>query len=60
MAADISRSMGVVPSLIPKGRGIFDVAVDGEIVYSKYETGTFPDNDQLVSLLLSIHGERGK
>jgi selT/selW/selH-like putative selenoprotein len=50
--------MGVEPSLIPKGRGIFDVAVDDEIVYSKYETGTFPDNDQLVNLLLSIHGER--
>jgi selT/selW/selH-like putative selenoprotein len=50
--------MGVEPSLIPKGRGIFDVAVDGEIVYSKYETGTFPDNDQLVNLLLSIDAER--
>jgi selT/selW/selH-like putative selenoprotein len=50
--------MGVKPSLIPKGRGIFDVAVDDEIVYSKYETGTFPDNDQLVNLLLSIDAER--
>jgi selT/selW/selH-like putative selenoprotein len=38
--------------LIPKGRGIFDVMVNNNLVYSKFETGQFPDNDQLVSLLL--------
>ena len=56
MAAKIKESLGVEPGLIPEGRGIFDVVVDGKLMYSKYETGTFPDNDQLVGLLLSNHG----
>ena len=56
MAAKIKESLGVEPRLIPEGRGIFDVVVDGNLMYSKFETGTFPDNDQLVGLLLSDHG----
>ena len=52
MAAKIKDSLGVEPMLIPKGRGIFDVMVNNNLVYSKFETGQFPDNDQLVSLLL--------
>ena len=59
MAAKIKEALGVEPRLIPEGRGIFDVAVDGNLVYSKFETGTFPDDDQLVSLLLSDRGEQG-
>ena len=53
MAARIEEALGIEASLIPEGRGVFDVAVDGCLVYSKYETGKFPDNDQLVGLLLS-------
>jgi selT/selW/selH-like putative selenoprotein len=58
LAAKIKEALAVEPVLIPEGRGIFDVLVDGNLVYSKFETGTFPDNDQLVSLLLSDHGEK--
>ena len=56
MAVKIKESLGVEPRLIPAGRGIFDVEVDGKLIYSKFETGTFPDNDQLVGLLLPEHG----
>ena len=52
MAVKIKESLGVEPRLIPAGRGIFDVEVDGKLIYSKFETGTFPDNDELVGLLL--------
>jgi selT/selW/selH-like putative selenoprotein len=32
-----------------KGRGgIFDVKVDGKLVYSKHATGTFPEHDPLI------------
>jgi selT/selW/selH-like putative selenoprotein len=57
LAATIEAALGVAPELIPQGRGIFDVAVDGKLVYSKFETGVFPDNDQLVASLLSNHGK---
>ncbi len=56
MAAKIKEALGVEPRLIPEGRGIFDVVVNGNLVYSKFETGHFPDNDQLVALLLSEQG----
>ena len=29
---------GVEPKLIEGGKGIFDVKVDGRLIYSKYET----------------------
>ncbi|MDE3262311.1 MAG: Rdx family protein [Acidobacteriota bacterium] len=36
------------PELIEGGKGIFDVAVDGDLVYSKYDTGRFPENDEIL------------
>jgi selT/selW/selH-like putative selenoprotein len=38
--------------LIEGGGGIFDVQVDGECVYSKHQTGTFPDQNALIEELL--------
>jgi predicted Rdx family selenoprotein len=48
--------LGIDAILIPQGRGVFDVVVDDRLVYSKYETGVFPDNEILVGLLLSEAG----
>jgi len=31
--------------------GVFDVLADGELLYSKHRTGTFPDEAQIVGLL---------
>jgi selT/selW/selH-like putative selenoprotein len=56
LAARIRESLGVEPRLVPEGRGIFDVVVDGSPVYSKFETGTFPDEKQLVKQLLADYG----
>jgi selT/selW/selH-like putative selenoprotein len=58
LAAKIKDALGVEARLIAEGRGIFDVAVDGKLLYSKFETGTFPDNNQLVDLLQSNRGEQ--
>jgi len=30
-------------TLIPSGGGAFELSVDGELVYSKLQTGQFPD-----------------
>jgi selenoprotein W-related protein len=30
--------------LVPSGGGKFEVTIDGELVYSKLETGEFPDH----------------
>lgn len=37
--------------LIPGGGGIFDVVVDGDLRYSKHQTGSFPDEDALIGEL---------
>jgi len=46
---------GTEPELIAQGRGIFDVAINGELVYSKFKTGSFPDEEQLIAELLSTY-----
>jgi selT/selW/selH-like putative selenoprotein len=36
---------------IPGGKGQFDVLADGRLVYSKRETGRFPDDGEVLSAL---------
>ena len=48
--------MNTEPELIPSGGGRFDVVVDGHLVYSKYKTGVFPDENRLVDELVLNYG----
>ncbi len=56
MAAEITKSFGIECTLIPKGRGIFDVGVDGTIIYSKYETGRFPETSEIIETIRQMDG----
>ena len=49
MAAKIKDRFAVSSELIGGGGGIFDVHVDGALVYSKHQTGEFPNEEALVS-----------
>jgi len=40
--------------LIASGGGCFELSADGELVYSKLATGSFPDEEEMVRLI----GER--
>ena len=51
MEATLEREFDVKPTLIVGGGGIFDVVVDGDKIYSKHDTGTFPQEDAIVQLL---------
>ena len=35
--------------LIPSGGGCFELKVNGELIYSKLETGSFPDEEAMVA-----------
>lgn len=35
--------------LEPSDGGCFEVSTDGELIYSKLQTGQFPDEDEVVS-----------
>ena len=54
MAAKIKDAFAAESFLIEGAGGIFDVNVDGKLVYSKHQTGEFPDEDALVEELRSL------
>ena len=47
MAADLKKQFGVESKLIKGGGGIFDVKVDGKLIYSKHQTGRFPEHREI-------------
>jgi selT/selW/selH-like putative selenoprotein len=51
LGATLKREFGITPELIEGSRGIFDVAVDGAVIYSKKTTGRFPDHGEIVRSL---------
>ena len=51
LAAELEQAFGADVKLVKGSGGVFDVVVDGRKVFSKYETGRFPEPDEVVSLL---------
>ena len=51
MAVAIENSFGLKPKLVDGEDGIFDVAVDGNVVFSKQETGGFIEAPEVVELV---------
>lgn len=37
-------------TLVPAGGGCFEVTLDGELVYSKLKTGTFPNENDILGM----------
>jgi len=37
--------------MIPSGGGVFEVVVDGELIFSKRQEGRFPENEEVLSKL---------
>jgi len=51
LAAEIQSKFGVESELIPSKGGVFDVVADGKLVFSKHETGRFPEPDEVLAAL---------
>jgi selenoprotein W-related protein len=51
LVAELRDALGVEAELIEGSGGIFDVAVDGQLVYSKHTTGRFPEAGEVTRLL---------
>ena len=51
MAARIRDELGVEAELVEGGGGIFDVHRDGERIYSKHDTGRFPEDEEVLARL---------
>jgi len=48
LAKKVRSAFGVEPELIAGSGGVFDVRLDGTLIYSKQEEGAFPDEEALV------------
>ncbi|NQZ96661.1 MAG: SelT/SelW/SelH family protein [Myxococcales bacterium] len=48
MAAAIEEKTGEAPELVKGRSGVFDVFVDGELIYSKANTGRFPEHREVL------------
>jgi selT/selW/selH-like putative selenoprotein len=49
--ADELKKQGVEVELIEGSNGIFDVKVDSKLIFSKFETGRFPEPGEITKLL---------
>jgi selenoprotein W-related protein len=47
VAAEIREAAGVESELDEGGGGVFDVFVDGELVFSKKQVGRFPEPGEI-------------
>lgn len=47
----MDENFSVKAELFEEGKGIFDVIRDGDLVYSKYETGRFPESGEVSKIL---------
>jgi selenoprotein W-related protein len=54
LAATIKADTGVESALICGGGGIFDVVVDGDMIFSKHESDRFPEPDEILSTIRNI------
>jgi selT/selW/selH-like putative selenoprotein len=50
----LRESLGIEAALTRGDDGIFDVAVDGELVFSKHESGRFPSHEEIISALRNL------
>jgi selenoprotein W-related protein len=48
LADAIKKKFGIDVELIDGGGGIFDVRLNGDLIYSKHETGRFPEHREVL------------
>jgi len=51
MGDELKKNLGVDIELVAGSNGIFDVTVDGKLIFSKFEQGRFPQTDEIISLI---------
>jgi selenoprotein W-related protein len=51
LAAELKEQLGVAATLTPGSGGVFDVTVDGSVVFSKKSVGRFPEEGEVVGIV---------
>jgi selT/selW/selH-like putative selenoprotein len=47
----IARELGLEAEIVPGSRGVFDVTVDGDVIFSKHRSHSFPEPEEIVTAL---------
>jgi len=48
---ELKKNFGAEIELIAGANGIFDISVDGRMIFSKSEQGRFPLNEEIINLI---------
>ena len=51
MSAEVEKITGAIPILTPGSGGIFDVKLNGNLIFSKHKLGRFPNDGEVAELL---------
>jgi selenoprotein W-related protein len=51
LAARIKQELGVEPELAKGSNGVFDLAADGKLLFSKHRDGRFPETAEILEKL---------
>jgi len=51
LAKAIEGKYGIKPELIKSGGGAFEITVEGKKIFSKLETGRFPEDKEILDLI---------
>ena len=51
MGDELKKNLGADIELVAGSNGIFDITVDGRIIFSKFKQGRFPQADEVISLI---------
>ena len=54
MADKLEQSFDTSVELVRGSNGIFDVEQENNLIYSKHETGEFPNEEKLINELKSV------
>ena len=53
MAAELKKELEAESDLVASGGGVFEIEVDGKLVFSKKSLGRFPDDGEVLRLIQS-------
>jgi len=51
MGEELKKNLGAAIELVAGANGIFDISMDGRMIFSKYEQGRFPQPDEIIRLI---------
>ena len=58
MAVELRDVLGVEAELVHGDGGAFDVTVDGKLIFSKAQTGRFPDEGEMPLLIRRLKARK--